>query len=117
METPHRPTTTKTVKSSEHALSYSVLPFQKRFILNNAFSFSQPHKLWNFCWDRAGKTLMDQIKVMLNKLISCINFQPYRYSDVNTLFIKDQILQIDDVFVLELGKFMYKFNTNQLPPV
>ena len=36
---------------------------------------------------------------------------------INSLFLKDQILQVDDIFSLELGKFVYKFNNNQLPPV
>ena len=26
-------------------------------------------------------------------------------------------MQVDDIFSLELGKFVYKFNNNQLPPV
>ena len=69
------------------------------------------------CWGRAGKTIQDPIKILFNKLIRCINFQPYRYSNVNSLFLKDQILQVDDIFSLELGKFVYKFNNNQLPPV
>jgi hypothetical protein len=69
------------------------------------------------CWGRAGKTTIDPITIMLNKLIKCINFKPYRYSNVNPLFYKDKILQANDIFKFELGKFLYKFNNNQLPAI
>ena len=67
------------------------------------------------CWGRAGKTTLHPIKILLNKLIKCINFKTYRFSEVNTLFLDNKILQVDDIFNLELGKFLYKFSNNQLP--
>lgn len=56
-------------------------------------------------------------KILLNKLIKCINFKPFRYSEVNNLFMDNKILQVDDIFNLELGKFLYKFSHNQLPVI
>ena len=44
----------------------------------------------------------------------CINF--YNYTDsVRHLLSRDKILQVDELFKLELSKFMYKFVNGKLP--
>ena len=58
---------------------------------------------------------MHPIQILLNKIVKCINFCPYRYSDVNSFFFHDNILKVEDFFKLELGKFI--FNKEILPPV
>ena len=66
------------------------------------------------CWGRAKKTFLEPIKILLNKALRCINF--YNYTDsVSHLLIRDWLLQVDELFKLELSKFMHKFVNGKLP--
>ena len=51
----------------------------------------------------------------MNNAIRCINFCSNNYLEVPKLYNKANILQVNDLFHLEVAKFMYKLNNNQLP--
>ena len=69
------------------------------------------------CWGRCSKTSMDPLLISMNKAIKCINFKDPRLREKETLklFHKDKILQVNDMFKLELAKFMYKYYNRLLP--
>lgn len=99
------------------------LLFKARRYLNKHSLFLILHSLFIthlqygiLCWGRCGKTAMHPLIVLMNKAIKCINFCNFRESNVSRLFYKDKILQVKDMFKLELAKFMFKY-VNRLLPV
>ena len=60
---------------------------------------------------------MEPLLILMNKAIKCINFKGLRLREKETLklFRKDKILQVNDMFKLELAKFMYKYYNRLLP--
>ena len=64
------------------------------------------------CWGRCGG--LKSLQIIVNKAIRCINFLSYR-DNVSHYYYKDNFMPIDDIYKLELGKFMFKFNKNLLP--
>ncbi len=66
------------------------------------------------CWARANKTYLNPLKILLNKALRCINFCNYT-DPVTHILYKDKLLQVDELFKLELGKFMYRFSNGGLP--
>ena len=66
------------------------------------------------CWGRASKTALCPITVLFNRAIRCIHFCNYRDS-VTHLLAENKLLRIEDIFKLELGKFMFNFNKDSLP--
>ncbi len=65
------------------------------------------------CWARCGKTTLQAIKNLFDNAIKCVNFSEDK--NISKLYYKNNILQIDDLFKLELAKFMFKYKTNTLP--
>ena len=67
------------------------------------------------CYGRASKKNLKQIKILFNRALRCINF--FKRQDKRTLqiYFDQRLLNFDDMFRLELGKFCYKFNNNLLP--
>ena len=66
------------------------------------------------CWVCCCKTAMQPLNILLNKAIRCINFCNPKES-IYKFLTKDNIILIDDMFKLELGKFMHNFNRGILP--
>ena len=50
----------------------------------------------------------------MNKALRCINFCDHREHVVKFL-VKNNILQVNEIFKIELAKFMYRFSHNSLP--
>ena len=65
------------------------------------------------CWGRCKKTTIQPIIRLFDNAIKCVNFSQDK--NVSNLYNKSKILQINDLFKLELAKFMYKYNSNTLP--
>ena len=65
------------------------------------------------CWARAKNSVLQPLKILLNKALRCINFCNFR-DPVRHLLYRDKILQIDELFKLELGKFMHNFTSGKL---
>lgn len=99
------------------------LLFKARWYLNKHSLLLLLHSLFIthleygiLCWGRCGKPAMDPLIILMNKAIRCINFCHFRESNVARLFNKDKILQVKDMFELEIAKFMFKY-VNQLLPI
>ena len=63
------------------------------------------------CWGRSNKTILQPIIILMNKALRCINFcGPQEH--VEEFLLKDRLLQINELFKMELAKFMYNYNNN-----
>ena len=67
------------------------------------------------CWGRGNKTTLQPIHILLNRAIRCINFYKGKEGLTTKLYIKDNLLKAQEIFHLELAKFMYKFFNKLLP--
>ena len=67
------------------------------------------------CYGRANQTNLKPIKVLFNRALRCINFLKRRDKRTSQIYFDHGLLNFDDMFKLELGKFCYKFNNNLLP--
>ena len=59
------------------------------------------------------KTHLHKLEILQNKIIKACYFRP-RFQHLNLLYSKLRVLQLDDLFKMELAKFIFKFN-NQMP--
>ena len=66
------------------------------------------------CWGRTKKSILKPISILLNRALRCINFVNRRQT-INPLYFKEHILKLDDIFKLEVSKFMYRYNKGTLP--
>ena len=66
------------------------------------------------CWGRSSKTVIEPLVTLTNKALRCINFCDPR-EHVEQFLLKDHLLQVNEIFQMELAKFMYKYNNNSLP--
>ena len=58
------------------------------------------------------------IQILQNKAIRIINNSTWKdHINSNNLFLKYNILKIEDIYKFELSKFMYLFYTNALPEI
>ena len=80
------------------------------------------HSLFNshiqygiLCWARCSKTAMQPLITLFNKAIKCINFKDFENEDVLELMHKNKILHINELFKLELAKFMFRYVNRLLP--
>ena len=71
-----------------------------------------------FGWGSATKSAKMLIQILQNKTIQIINNSAWKdHINSNNLFLKYNILKIEDIFKFELSKFMYLFHTNALPEI
>ena len=71
----------------------------------------------NYCiliWGNTCKTYLEKIFKLQKWAIRTVTNSHYR-SHTAPLFLKHNVLNIDDTFKLNLGIFMFKHHTNQLP--
>jgi len=61
------------------------------------------------------KTSLKPLKVILNRLIRCVRFIYHKKVTLSLLYKKVDILQLSDIYNLELGKLMFKYSQQMLP--
>ena len=65
-------------------------------------------------WGSATKTTLHPLQILQNKVMRIINKTTVEdHVKNNTLYQKYKILKINDVYKLELGKFMYLYHVNK----
>ena len=96
--------------------------FKTRYYLNTKSLYLILHSLFLshirygiLCWGKCYETTGKPIEVLLNRAIRCIHFCNYR-DNISKFYIEHNILQIQETFKLELGKFMFKYSKGLLPP-
>jgi len=66
-------------------------------------------------WGRAASCHLQPILVVLNRAMRCLNTDKLLTNKVTTMYKMQKILQLKDIYNLEVSKFMYKYTTSQLP--
>ena len=66
------------------------------------------------CYGRTNKTTMAPLNVLLNRALRCINYLGRRDKKTSLIYLDENILKIENMFKLELGKFCFKFDNNLL---
>lgn len=67
------------------------------------------------CYARASATALKPLKTRFNQSLRCINFLKRRDKSNKKLYFDEQLLNLNDMHKLEIGKFCYKFFNNLLP--
>ena len=68
------------------------------------------------CWGTTTKTLLLKLQVEQNHIARIISFKMKRKAKLKPLYEKKN-LNVEEVFKLEIAKFMMKLNTNKLPDI
>jgi len=79
------------------------------------YTLINPHLNYGISlWGSANKSLLKQLHVSQNKAIRAITHSEYNES-VNNKYKQLDILQLNDMYTLQLAKFMFQYSKNQLP--
>ena len=82
-------------------------------ILNSLFISKLKYGI--LCYARASQTALQPIKTLFNQALRCINFLKRTDKSNKKLYLDEARLTLDQMFELEVAKFCFKFNKNQLP--
>ena len=66
-------------------------------------------------WGNASDSALQPLKVLLNKVIRIITFAPYGPLDLKPVYKELEFLNLNQTFLFERGKFMFKKHKNLLP--
>jgi len=66
-------------------------------------------------WGRAASCHLQPISVVLNSAMRCLDTDALLTNKVTTIYKMQKILQLKDIYNLEVSKFKYKYSTSQLP--
>ena len=83
-------------------------------MIYNALVFSHL-KYCNIVWGNATKTVMKPLVALHNRIVKTITFAPFCAPNVQQLFEKLEIHNIEQINNLEIGKFMFKYKNGMLP--
>lgn len=83
------------------------------------YVFFHSHLLYGILgWGSASKTTLKPIQILQNKVLRLMNKTTWKdHTENNVLYQKFELLKVDDIYRLELGKFMYLYQTKALPKV
>ena len=83
---------------------------------NVYYALVYPYLLYGIMsWGCASENLMKNVRSAQNRIIKIMPFIPFGYYDLKPIYKEMDILQVDDIYTLEVGKFMYKFYNGLLP--
>jgi len=113
---------TEHIHNLEIKLSRSVAMFYRtRYYLSNnalrSFYYSLTYRHLQYAigvWGGAGKTALKRLNVLHNKVLRAMTYSSYK-SRVSPLYKKLNLLKIDDIYILEIGKFMHKLHWGRIP--
>ena len=67
-------------------------------------------------WGNANKSDLNRLLLIQKKAIRIVTNSGFR-SHTNALFLENNILKISDLYLFQLGQFMFKLNRNDLPDI
>ena len=81
------------------------------------YSFVYPYlKYGVIAWGNSRKTLLQNVQVARNQILRIINFKCLKdHVKISTLYKDMKILQVKDIFEIEVAKFMHSFHHGNLP--
>ena len=86
-------------------------------LLKLYYSFVYPYlKYGIIAWGNSRKTLLQKVQVAQNKILRIINFKCLKDRvKMSTLYKDMKILQVKDIFEIEVAKSMHSFHHGNLP--
>ena len=106
---------------SQSKTSWPPLLYRIRYYLsNNAlrsvnYSLTYSHHQYAIgVWGGAGQTALNRLNVLHNKVLRAMTYRSYK-SRVSPLYKNLNLLKINDICILEIGKFMHNFHWGRLP--
>ena len=60
------------------------------------------------CWGSCSKTVSKPVEVVHNQILKCINMVGKRQIHVTDLYALSNVLKINDIYILEICKFMFR---------
>ena len=66
-------------------------------------------------WGNASKSVLQPLRTLANRAVRIITFAPFGNIDVDSIYKYLNIPKLNDIFELETGKFIYKFQNGLLP--
>ena len=103
--------------------SYSNIMYKLRYLVPLESCVSVYYSLFYskisygiMCWGHAHHDVVNPIRVMQNKIVKTMLFQPI-YTRIRPLFATLNLLNVNDIFKLEISKHVHKFLSNALPDV
>ena len=87
----------KTMKTIYYALGYSYLRY------------------CNIVWGNASKSILKPLLTTQNRILRIMTFAPFGRIDIDNLYAKLKLLNLDKIHYLEKAKFMFKYYSKKLP--
>ena len=69
----------------------------------------------NIVWGNASKSALKPLMALQNRILRIMTFAPFGRIDIDNLYLKLQLLDLQKIHYLEKSKFMYKYHNNKLP--
>ena len=69
----------------------------------------------NIVWGNASKSTSKPLMALQNRILRIMTFAPFGRIDIDNLYLKLQLLDLQKIHYLEKSKFMYKYHNNKLP--
>ena len=87
----------------------------KTVLLNLYFALIHSQLLYGIAvWGSTYQTLINKLQVLQNKAMKMIEGRDWN-SKVSDIYLKHKILTVQNLYLFEVGKLMYRFHNNRLP--
>ena len=107
----------KTISRNIGIMNKLKLFFPSSTLLTLYFSLILPYLNYGIlAWGNTYSTLLDKILLLQKKALR-ISFNLHLREHTDQLFFNNKILKVKDIYSLQLGLFMFKYNSKKLPKV
>ena len=87
----------------------------KTVLLDFYFAFIHLHLFYGIAvWDYTYQNLINKFQILQNKAMKIIEGRDWN-SKVSYICLKHKILIVQNLYLFEIGKLMYRFHNNRLP--
>ncbi len=103
------------IASGLYALNTAKRLLEREHLTKLYYTLINPHLNYGISlWGSINKSLLKQLSVSQNKAIRAITYSRYNES-VNNKYKQLGILQLNDMYTLQIAKYMFQYSKNQLP--
>ena len=85
-----------------HCVGYDILKMVYHALVASHLQYC------NLIWGNANETILKPLQTLQNCLVRIMTFAPFGRIDMNPILNYLEILDIDDIFLLETAKLIYK---------
>ena len=68
-------------------------------------------------WGCANETTLYPLNILHNKILRCLLSVESKRLCINSLYLQSNLLKLNDIYLCEVAKFMFRFENNLLPPI